>query len=98
MIRLRKLLIILLFVLFSSAAFAEQVNINTADAPTIAAVLDGVGAVKAQAIVAYRDSNGPFQTLEDLLNVNGIGPATLEKNRDRISLADSGATTAGSGN
>ncbi|HHI93651.1 MAG TPA: hypothetical protein ENK04_09100 [Gammaproteobacteria bacterium] len=71
-----------LFLLVASfGAFATPVNINTADASTLAAELNGVGAAKAAAIVAYRESNGPFKQLEDLLQVKGVGEKILEKNR-----------------
>lgn len=59
-------------------------NINTSDAQTISDLMVGVGPQKAQAIVNYRTEKGEFSTLNDLLAVKGIGPATLEKNKDRI--------------
>jgi len=65
----------------SFSAFATSVDINTADADTLATELNGVGAAKAAAIVAYRESNGPFKQLEDLLQVKGVGEKILEKNR-----------------
>lgn len=68
---------------------ATPVNINTADAAAIASSLDGIGPSKAQAIVAYRDTHGPFKSIEDLSQIKGIGPATLERNHDAILLADS---------
>ena len=64
----------------------HQVNINTGDAATLALALDGVGEARAEAIVAYRDENGPFQRVEDLQQVSGIGPATLERNRERLQV------------
>jgi competence protein ComEA len=71
-----------LFLFVSSfAVFAAPVNINTASADTLAAELNGIGAAKAAAIVAYRESNGPFKKLEDLVRVKGVGSKTLEKNR-----------------
>ncbi len=71
-----------------AAASAEvtRIDINSADAAAIAAALDGVGLVKAQEIVAYREMFGAFKTVEELLEVKGIGPGTLERNRDRIAL------------
>ena len=60
------------------------VNINKADAKTLASVLDGVGLRRAQAIVAYREKNGRFFAAEELSAVRGIGKATVEKNGDRI--------------
>jgi competence protein ComEA len=64
----------------------EAVNINTASAEELQKSLKGIGKVKAQAIVDYRTSNGPFTTVDQLLEVKGIGKGTLDKNRDRISL------------
>ncbi|HEY8384960.1 MAG TPA: helix-hairpin-helix domain-containing protein [Porticoccaceae bacterium] len=65
---------------------SAAVNINTASAEEIAAVLTGVGLTKAQAIVAWRESNGAFTRVEQLLEVKGIGQATLDKNVSRIGL------------
>ena len=62
----------------------EQVNINTADAETLAMVLDGVGLNRAHAIVAYREAYGRFFAAEELSAVRGIGDATVEKNQHRI--------------
>ncbi|MBB3104133.1 ComEA family DNA-binding protein [Azomonas macrocytogenes] len=62
------------------------VNLNTADADTLSNSLVGIGAVKAQAIVAYREVHGPFTSVDQLLEVNGIGAATLDKNRSRLKL------------
>lgn len=67
-------------------AQSALVNINTADAVTLDRELDGVGAVKAKAIVEYRDANGPFASVDELLEVKGIGAATLQKNRDKLSV------------
>jgi competence protein ComEA len=67
-------------------AAIEQVNINAADAKTIADVLVGVGDSKAKAIVEFREQNGPFTSVDELTEVNGIGEATLSQNRERITL------------
>ncbi|MCC6713698.1 MAG: helix-hairpin-helix domain-containing protein, partial [Gammaproteobacteria bacterium] len=53
----------------SPLAFGEPVDINTADAATLAKELNGVGEAKAQAIVAYREQHGPFQSVEELAMV-----------------------------
>lgn len=66
------------------AAWAGPVNVNSADAATLARELDGIGPVKAQAIVEYRQKNGPFRSAEDLLKVDGIGQRVLEQNRGNI--------------
>ena len=72
------------------------VNVNAADAATIARELDGIGPAKAQAIVEYRQKNGPFRAPEDLLKVDGIGEKVLEQNRGNIQLdkASGGAAVA----
>ncbi len=62
----------------------ETVDINQADAATLDRVLIGIGAKKAEAIVAYRQANGAFIQIEDLDQVKGIGAATIEKNRSRM--------------
>lgn len=75
--------------LATSVFAADKVNINTADAATIDAVLLNVGPAKAEAIVDYRKANGPFKSAEALAMVKGIGLKTVEKNRDRIELGRS---------
>lgn len=65
---------------------ASTVNINDADAETLAAVLVGVGDSRAEDIVRYREQFGPFTTVEQLAEVKGIGPSTLDKNRASIKL------------
>lgn len=69
-------------------AAAEQVNINTASAEEIAATLNGVGLSKAEKIVEYREQNGPFAHIDELVNVKGIGLRTVDKNRDAILLQE----------
>lgn len=67
-------------------AKAVVVNLNTADAVTLQRELVGIGATKAQAIVAYREEHGNFASVDELLEVKGIGEATLEKNRHKLSV------------
>lgn len=64
----------------------QTINLNQADADTLAKHLSGIGMAKAQAIIAYREANGPFTSIDELLEVKGFGTATLEKNRDKLSL------------
>ena len=68
-------------------AYAGQVDINTADAETIAAELNGVGLSKAKAIVEYRTKHGPFRSVDDLSLVKGIGERTVDKNRSDIQVS-----------
>ena len=63
-----------------------KVDLNSADVPTLQRELTGVGEVKAKAIVAYRESNGAFASVDELLEVKGIGKALLDRNRDRIEV------------
>lgn len=70
----------------ASKKTVSPVNINQASAETLAQQLTGIGPAKAQAIVDYRAQKGPFNKPEQLLQVKGIGPATLAKNLDRIQL------------
>ncbi|MEN5117392.1 ComEA family DNA-binding protein [Luteimonas sp. TWI662] len=81
---------LVLSLLMAGSAFGadgvEKVNVNTADATTLARVLHNIGPAKAEAIVAYRDENGPFRSAEQLAMVKGIGLRTVENNRDRIEL------------
>jgi len=82
-----KLIATTLFLVFvSTFALAGPVNVNTADAETISAELQGVGIAKAIAIVEYRKANGPFKSHEDLTMVKGIGARTVEINRKNILL------------
>ena len=78
--------------LFASAVLAaDMVDVNSADAATIDRVLVNIGPSKAQAIVAHRDANGPYKSLEQLAKVKGIGLKTVELNRDRIDLGAAGS-------
>ncbi|MBD9458522.1 helix-hairpin-helix domain-containing protein [Pseudomonas sp. PDM05] len=70
----------------NKAEQSAKVNLNAADAETLRRDLFGIGAAKAKAIIAYRDSNGPFTAVDELLEVKGIGKALLEKNRERLSI------------
>ena len=63
---------------------AQPVDINSADALTLAGAIKGVGLKRAEAIVSYRDKNGPFATVMDLANVQGIGEKTVQSSRDNL--------------
>ena len=68
----------------SMGVFANPININTASEAELAETIDGVGASKAKAIVAYRQTHGAFQSVEELASVKGIGSKTIEKNKDKL--------------
>lgn len=83
----------LVIALFLSLALAQaglaeemRVDINTASAEQLAEALDGVGPAKSEAIVAYREQNGDFTHIDELIEVRGIGLRTVDSNRGRIEL------------
>jgi competence protein ComEA len=76
-------------------ALAGPVDINKADAKTIAKELDGIGLTRAQAIVEYREKNGAFKSVEDLKKVKGIGAKTLEQNRTNLRFEGAETKKAG---
>jgi len=71
---------------FSSAmADNGRININTATVDELVQ-LKGIGPAYAKRVVAYREANGDFRQIEDLTEVEGIGPKTLSTNRDQITV------------
>jgi competence protein ComEA len=81
-------LVALSLVLGPAALFAGQVDVNSADAATLAAELNGVGPALAEAIVRDRDANGKFETPEALMRVKGVGQHILDMNKDNILVGD----------
>lgn len=75
-----------MLMLVAIPALADSININSADADGLQRSLTGIGKVRAEAIIDYREQNGPFEYIDDLMNVEGIGRTTVEVNRDRITL------------
>ncbi|MBP6596431.1 MAG: helix-hairpin-helix domain-containing protein [Arenimonas sp.] len=80
--------------LAGGALAADKVDINSADAATLDRVLDRVGPSKAEAIVAHRKQHGAFRSADELAEVKGIGLATIELNRDRITVGAGAARPA----
>lgn len=78
--------------LFTAAWAAEPVNVNTASAEEISENLKGIGLSKARSIVDYREANGTFLHIDELVNVKGIGIKTVDRNRGMILLQDEVAT------
>ena len=74
--------------LIPTLLFAESVNINTADKEALMSSIKGVGEKRAEAIIAYREQNGDFKSVEDLAEVRGVGPSIVEKNMDNLSVSD----------
>ncbi|BAU57263.1 helix-hairpin-helix domain-containing protein [Halorhodospira halochloris] len=70
----------------SSLAFAAgNVDINSANAAELT-TLTGVGPTLAEAIIEHRDLHGPFNSADDLTKVSGIGPATIARNQESITV------------
>ncbi|MCI0437585.1 MAG: ComEA family DNA-binding protein [Chloroflexi bacterium] len=69
----------------ATPALTAKININTATKAELIS-LPEIGETKAQAIIDYRQANGPFSTVDELLEVKGIGPATLEAVRDLVEV------------
>ena len=76
-----------LVLLMAAPVSAGQVDINTADAAMLASAINGVGEKKAATIVEYRDTHGPFASVDDLARIKGIGAATIDRNRDNLTVA-----------
>ncbi len=85
---MKKIMLVLFMSLCSFNVFASPVNINAADAKTIGEALSGIGQKKAEAIVKYREEKGAFKSVDDLVNVDGIGEKTVEKIRTDVLLGD----------
>lgn len=85
---IRTLLILSAFI-FSSVTYAGPVDINSADAQTLAKTIKGVGSKKAAAIVAYRETHGAFKSVNEIVKVKGIGHKLLEKNRSLLIVSNS---------
>jgi competence protein ComEA len=79
---------ILAAMLLASTAIAGPVNVNTADAKTLARELDGVGKAKADAIVAYREKNGPFKSADELVKVKGLGKKLIDQNKANLRFSE----------
>ncbi|MNN86359.1 ComE operon protein 1 [compost metagenome] len=67
-------------------ATTAKIDLNTADAQALQQGLSGIGRAKAEAIVAYREANGAFASVDELLEVKGIGMTLLDKNRELLSV------------
>lgn len=65
---------------------SAKTNLNTADAQTLQRELTGIGRAKAEAIVAYREAHGAFTSMDEILEVKGIGTALLDRNRGKLTL------------
>jgi len=75
-------------------ASAGPININTADARSLADGLDGIGPSRAQSIVQWREIHGPYQTVDDLAEVPGISERFVELNRSLLTVGEAPAAAA----
>ena len=94
---IKHVLLLLLTLLPLAGAAQTLVNLNTADAATLARDLEGIGESKARAIVEHRTRNGAFRSVDELALVKGIGPKTLELNRSRLRVGPAASAATGSG-
>lgn len=83
MIKLKNALLLFALATTPLGVSAAPLDINTASAAELEA-LSGIGPAKAEAIVEYRSTNGPFASVDDLVLVSGIGEATVEQLRDDL--------------
>jgi len=81
-------LLALSLALFASVVVAGPVNINTADAETLAAELTGIGPALAAEIVRDREQNGRYDSPDALSRVKGVGARIVEMNRENIRVSD----------
>ncbi len=84
---LRTILLFAAYLLVCVRAVAGPVDINSADAASLAEAIDGVGERKAVAIVEHREIHGPFASVDELAAVKGIGMKTVDRNRDGLTVA-----------
>ena len=85
---MRRSLASLLVATLPAVAWSGQVDINKADAKTLARELIGVGKAKAEAIVEYREIHGEFESPDELVNIKGIGAKIVDDNRGNIQVAE----------
>lgn len=78
----------------TNVCWCAPVNINAADAPTLAQELKGVGPVKARAIVEYRQKHGAFRTVDELAQVKGISQKLIDRNRADLRIGQAGPAPA----
>lgn len=87
---IKKLIFLTLLAFSLNMSAAEPVNINSADKQTLMQV-KGVGEKRAEAIIAWREKNGPFKAVADLAEIDGIGPSLIESNKDLLTVGSASA-------
>jgi len=86
--------LLMALLLAPQALLAGPVNINTANAETLAAELVGIGPALAAAIVRDREENGPYKSADELKRVRGVGDSIIANNRENIRIEDAAAAAA----
>lgn len=85
---IRKIILVLLLASPAALLAVDTININTADKATLTSI-KGVGEKRAEAIIEYRNEYGPFESVDELASVRGVGQSTVDTNRDILSVSDS---------
>jgi len=85
---LKRCTLILILILPALLFAAGTININTADKETLMSI-KGVGERRAEAIIQYREENGPFTSIDELTEIRGIGQSLIDSNRDTLTVKDS---------
>lgn len=86
MISLRHLIPCVVLLMAGAVNAGEPVDINSANAEALAEAISGVGIKKARDIVTYRQENGPFESVDELVEVSGIGMQTVEGSRENLTV------------
>ncbi|HSR63598.1 MAG TPA: ComEA family DNA-binding protein [Gammaproteobacteria bacterium] len=84
---IRKIILVLLLASPAALLAEDTININTADKATLTSI-KGVGEKRAEAIIEYRNEYGPFESVDELASVSGVGQSTVDTNRDILSVSD----------
>ncbi len=90
MVKARYLMACAILLVASVVHAGEPVNINTADAEALAAAINGVGIKKARDIINYRQKNGPFESVDELAQISGIGVQTVDRSRANLTVKTNG--------
>jgi competence protein ComEA len=86
-IMIRKIFLSFILTLFMVVSALAAINLNNADQATLESI-KGIGPAKAAAIVEYRDAHGKFKSVDDLLQIKGIGPKLLEQIRQEVEVTE----------
>jgi competence protein ComEA len=82
---LKNIFVSIFLVLFLFISAFAAINLNTADKAALESI-SGIGPAKAEAIIKYRDEHGSFKSVDELLNIKGIGPKILENIKEQVEI------------